>query len=165
MFSSRSGYGRSVWARGALALTLALLPFAAKSQQAKRPHRIGVVNDAWAANHPTVEGLKAGLRELGLEEGRDVTFHIRFTQGKPEATPAVAAELVKAGVDLLFTSNEAATLAVKAATQKLPVVFTLVGDPITAGVVTQLARPGGNVTGISSLGSDLMPKRVECWFD
>jgi len=161
MFISRNGSGRGVGACVALALALALLPFAAQSQQAKLPHRIGVVNDAWAANHPTVEGLKAGLRELGLEEGRDITFDIRFTQGKPEATPAAAAELVKAGVELLFTSNETATLAVKAATQKLPVVFTLVGDPITAGIVEQLAHPGGNVTGISSLGPLLMPKRVE----
>ena len=161
MFSSLSGYGRSIGARVTLALALAVAPFAAQPQQANRLYRIGVLNEAWAANHPTVEGLRTGLRELGFEEGRHVAFDIRFTQGKPEATPTAAAELVKAGVDLLFTSNEAATLAVKAATQKLPVVFTLVGDPITVGIVTQLARPGGNVTGISSLGSDLMPKRVE----
>ena len=100
-----------------------------EAQQARRPYRIGVLNEAWAANHPTVEGLKAGLRELGLEEGRDVTFDIRFTEGNPPTTPAAAAALVKAGVDLLFTSNEAATQAAKAATQRLPIVFD---DPAAA---------------------------------
>ena len=103
-------------------------------------HRIGVLNEAWAANHPTVEGLRAGLRELGFEEGRDVAFDIRFTQGKPEATPAAAEALVKAGVDLIFTSSEAATQAAKSATQRIPIVFTLVGDPVTAGIVRTIAQ-------------------------
>jgi ABC-type uncharacterized transport system substrate-binding protein len=109
------------------------------AQQPRRPYRIGVLNEAWAANHPTVEGLKAGLRELGFEEGRDVTFDIRFTEGNPQATPVAAAALVKAGLDLIFTSNEAATQAAKAATQRLPIVFTLVGDPVAA------PRPAGRV--------------------
>jgi SAM-dependent methyltransferase len=81
------------------------LPSAAEAQPARRPYRIGVLNEAWAANHPTLEGLKAGLRDLGVEEGRDVTFDIRFTEGKPEATSLAAADLVRAGVDLIFTSN------------------------------------------------------------
>jgi len=144
-----------------LTAAFALLPFSAEAQQARRPYRIGVLNEAWAANHPTVEGLKAGLRELGFEEGRNVTFDIRFTEGNPQATPAAAAALVKAGVDLIFTSNEAATQAAKAATQRLPIVFTLVGDPVAAGIVTKLAQPGGNLTGISSLTTELVPKRLE----
>jgi putative ABC transport system substrate-binding protein len=122
---------------------------------------VGVLNEAWAANHPTVEGLKAGLRDLGLVEGRDVTFDIRFTEGKPGATPAAAAALVKSGVDLIFTSNEAATSAAKHATQTIPIVFTLVGDPLSSGIVASLARPGGNLTGISNLSSELTPKRLE----
>src|SRR3972149_4371964 len=105
MFSSRSGSGRSVGA--CVALALAVLPFAAQAQQASPLHRIGVLNEAWAANHPTVEGLRAGLRELGFEEGRDVAFDIRFTQGKPEAMPVATAALVKASVDLIFTIGEA----------------------------------------------------------
>ena len=122
---------------------------------------MGVLNEAWAANHPTVEGLKVGLRELGLVEGRDVVFDIRFTEGKPGATPAAAAALVKTGVDLIVTSNEAATAAAKHATQTIPIVFTLVGDPITSGMVASLARPGGNLTGISNLSTELTPKRLE----
>src|SRR5262249_36981985 len=145
----------------ALLASLTLLAGDAGAQAPRRPYRIGVLNEAWAANHPTVEGLKAGLRELGLEEGRDVTFDIRFTEGNPQATPVAAAALVKGGVDLIFTSNEAATQAAKAATQTVPIVFTLVGDPVAAGIVTKLARPGGNLTGISSLTTELVPKRLE----
>jgi ABC-type uncharacterized transport system substrate-binding protein len=133
----------------------------ALAQPAPRVYRVGVLNEAWAANHPTVEGLKAGLRELGLVEGRDVAFDIRFTEGKPGATPAAARALVTAGVDLIFTSNEAATAAAKEATQSIPVVFTLVGDPITSGMVASLARPGGNLTGISNLSTELTSKRLQ----
>ncbi len=144
-----------------LLAVLAFLPLTAEAQPAHRPYRIGVLNEAWAANHPTVEGLKAGLREVGLEEGRDVTFDIKFTEGNPQATPVAAAALVKAGVDVIFTSNEAATLAAKTATQKIPVVFTLVGDPVAAGIVKKLAHPEANLTGVSSLTTDLVPKRLE----
>ena len=124
-------------------------------------HRIGVLNEAWAANHPTVEGLRAGLRELGFEEGRDVVFDVRFTQGKPQDAPAAAEALVKAGVDLIVTSGEAATRAAKAASRQIPIVFTLVGDPVEAGILRAIARPGGNVTGISSLTTELAAKRLE----
>jgi putative ABC transport system substrate-binding protein len=144
-----------------LAAVLTLLPFVAEAQQGRRQYRVGVLNEAWAANHPTVEGLKAGLRDLGLVEGRDVTFDIRFTEGNPEAIPGAAEALVKAGVDLLFTSNEAATLAAKAVTRTRPIVFTLVGDPVAAGIVRQLAHPGGNLTGVSSLTTELVGKRLE----
>jgi putative ABC transport system substrate-binding protein len=148
----------------ALAVALAALLVPAgpvHAQPAPRPFRVGVLNEAWAANHPTVEGLKVGLRELGLVEGRDVAFDIRFTEGKPGATPAAARALVKAGVDLIFTSNEAATTAARDATREIPIVFTLVGDPITSGIVASLARPGGNLTGISNLSTELTPKRLE----
>jgi putative ABC transport system substrate-binding protein len=139
-------------------LMRAALPADAADQ---RPYRIGVLNEAFAANHPTVEGLRAGLRDLGFEEGRHVVFDIRFSKGDPKSLAPAAQALVKEGVDLLFTSNEVATHAAQAATRTIPIVFTLVGDPIASGVVKQLARPGGNLTGISSLTSDLMPKRLE----
>src|SRR6266516_7023488 len=132
-----------------------------EAQKAPRQLRIGVLNAAWAASHPTVEGLKAGLRQLGFEDGRDVTFDIRFTEGKLDAIPAAAEALVKAGVDLIFTSQEAATHAAKDATESVPIVFTLVGDPVGAGIVAKLAQPGGNVTGVSSLQTELVAKRLE----
>jgi putative ABC transport system substrate-binding protein len=145
----------------AVAILLWLPAYTAEAQEAHRPFRIGVLNAAWAASHPTVEGLKAGLKELGVEDGRDVTFDIRFTEGKLDAMPAAAEALVKAGVDLIFTSQEAATQAAKDATKGVPIVFTLVGDPVGAGIVGKLARPGGNVTGISSLQTELVAKRLE----
>lgn len=150
---------RRFWA--AVAMLLWLPAHAAEAQQAPRPFRIGVLNAAWAASHPTVEGLKAGLKELGVEDGRDVTFDIRFTEGKLDAMPAAAVALVQAGVDLIFTSQEAATKAARDATKSVPIVFTLVGDPVSAGIVGKLAQPGGNVTGISSLQTELVAKRLE----
>ena len=145
----------------AVAALLTLVSQVAVAQQVRRPYRIGVLNEARAANHPTVEGLGSGLRELGLEEGRDVTFDVRFTQGKPGALPVAAAALVKASVDLIFTIGEASTNAAKSATKKIPIVFTEVGDPVVMGIVTKLAQPGGNLTGISSLTLELVPKRLE----
>jgi putative ABC transport system substrate-binding protein len=153
------GASRRCWV--AVAIALWLLASAAEAQEAHRPFRIGVLNAAWAASHPTVEGLKAGLKARGLEDGRDVTFDIRFTEGKLDAMPAAAVALVKAGVDLIFTSQEAATLAAKGATTNVPIVFTLVGDPVGAGIVRTLAQPGGNVTGVSSLQTELVAKRLE----
>lgn len=145
----------------AVAMFLCVPPSPMEAQQARRPFRIGVLNAAWAASHPTVEGLKAGLKELGFEDGRDVTFDIRFTEGKLAAMPAAAEALVKAGVDLILTSQEAATQAAKDATKSVPIVFTLVGDPVGAGIVSKLTQPGGNVTGVSSLQTELVAKRME----
>ena len=142
--------------RLALAAVLLIIPATVDAQPARRLYRIGVLNEAWAANHPTVEGLKAGLRDLGFEEGRDVAFEIRFTEGKPDAALPAAQALVRSGVDLLFTSNETATHAAKAATDSIPIVFTLVGDPVASGIVARLAQPGGNVTGISGLTTELV---------
>ena len=150
---------RCLWV--AVAVLVWLPTQVGEAQKAPRPFRIGVLNAAWAASHPTVEGLKAGLKELGFVDGRDVTFDIRFTEGKLD-TMAVAAEaLVKARVDLIFTSQEGATNAAKDATESVPIVFTLVGDPVGASIVTKLGQPGGNVTGVSSLQTELVAKRLE----
>ena len=146
----------------AVLATLAVLSGGAVvAEPVGRPYRIGVLNEAWAANHPTVEGLKAGLRDLGLVEGRDVIYEIRFTEGNRDAILPAAEGLVKAKVDLLFTSQEAATVGAKAVTTTIPIVFTLVRDPVGANIVAGLARPGGNVTGVSTRGADLVPKRLE----
>jgi putative ABC transport system substrate-binding protein len=90
-----------------------------------------------------------------------VTFDIRFTEGRLDAMPEAAGALVKSGVDVIFTSQEAATKAAREATSSTPIVFTLVGDPVGAQLVRSLARPGGNVTGVSSLQTELMAKRLE----
>ena len=137
------------------------LPVRGDAQDERRVYRIGVLNEAWSANHPAVEGLKAGLREQGLAEGRDVALDVRFAKGDPEQLRVDAAALVKARVDLIFTSSAAATRAAMAATQSIPIVFTLVGDPVASGVVRSLAHPGGNLTGVSSLTTVLAGKRLE----
>jgi len=145
----------------ALVPMVGLFPPAASAQRTSALYRVGVLNDARAANHPTVDGLKAGLRDLGFEEGRDVVFDVKLTNGSPERMLTAAGALVKAGVNVIFTSGEGATLAAKAATETIPVVFTLVGDPVAAGAVKALAQPAGNLTGVSSLTTDLVPKRLE----
>lgn len=151
----------------ALVLGLAILAIIgaflspAIAQRARTPYRVGVLTDARAANHPSLDGLKAGLRDLGLEEDRDVIFDVRLTDANLERMPAAAGSLVKAGVDVIFTSGEAATSAARAATPSVPIVFTLVGDPVAAGFVKTRAQPGGNLTGISSLTATLIGKRVE----
>jgi putative ABC transport system substrate-binding protein len=142
-------------------ILLTTLGVSAEAQGAGHPFRIGVINAAYAASHPTVEGLKAGLKALGLEDGRDVTFDIRFTEGKLDTMPTVAKALVTTGVDLIFTSGEAATQAARDATVSLPIVFTLVGDPVGAGIVRSRVQPGANVTGVSSLQTELAAKRLE----
>jgi putative ABC transport system substrate-binding protein len=144
-----------------LGLGIHLAPHAADAQQAAKMYRIGILHEAYFASIPQVEGLKAGLKALGLEQGRDVTFDIRFTRGKPEAAPVAVAALVKAGVDLIFTVDEEATRASKAVTQTIPIVFTGVGDPVAAGIVASVAHPGGNVTGVSNLATELVPKQLE----
>ena len=151
----------SRWLWVAVAIPLWLPTHVGEAQKAPRPFRIGVLNAAWAASHPTVEGLKAGLKELGFVDGRDVTFDIRFTEGRLDTMAAAAEALVKAGVDLIFTSQEAATNAAKDVTESVPIVFTLVGDPVGASIVTKLGQPGGNVTGVSSLQTELVAKRLE----
>src|SRR5262249_25726062 len=116
----------------------------AGAQGSHAPYRIGILNDARAANHPAADGLKAGLREAGLQEGRDVIFDVRRPYGSAERMLAAAAAVAKSGADVIFTSGEAATLAAKVATRTIPVVFTLVGDPMAAGVVKSLAQPEAN---------------------
>ena len=141
----------------ALVAAIALAPWGI----AASPYQVGVITEAWAANHPAVEGLKQGLQELGAVEGRDIVYDVHFTRGNPEAAATAADTLVKARVNLIFTSGEAATLAAKKATQSIPIVFTLAGDPVSLSIVKTTAHPGGNLTGISSRTAELASKRLE----
>lgn len=154
------------FARPALVLALSALvglasPNATDAQAAGHPYRIGVLHTAFFEEIPSVAGLKAGLRALGLEAGRDVTFDIRFTRGKLDEAPTAAAALIKSGVGVIFAQTEQSARPLKGATQAIPVVFAEVGDPVAAGLVASVPRPGGNITGISSLATELTPKRLE----
>lgn len=135
-------------------------PFAADAQQAARIARIGYLATN-LINHGLLEAFRQGLRDLGYVEGRNVLIEYRDAQGKLEPLPALAAELVALKVDVIVASSTAAAQAAKQATAVIPIVFATVPDPVATGLVTSLARPGGNVTGLSNLNADLVGKCLE----
>jgi ABC-type uncharacterized transport system substrate-binding protein len=148
----------------AVLFTIGLLaaPLAAGAEQAAKVPRIGFLTaTSLAAASVTVEAFRQGLRDLGYVEGRNVMIEYRDAEGKFERLPALAAELVAVKVDVIVAVTTPAVLAAKQATRTLPIVFTNVGDPVTSGLVTSLAQPGGNVTGLSSLTQELVGKRLE----
>jgi putative ABC transport system substrate-binding protein len=136
-------------------------PFAAEAQQPAKIARIGFLAVDLAANPRSREPFREGLRDLGYVEGRNVVIEYRDAEGKFERLPALAAELVALKVDVIFAPTVLASLAAKQASKTLPIVFTGVADPVTDGLVTSLARPGGNVTGLSNLAPELVGKRLE----
>ena len=101
------------------------------------------------------------MSKLGWIEGKSITFEYRFAEQKNERLPELAAELVRLKVDLIVVASRPTALAAKSATATIPIVMTNVGDPVGAGLIASLARPGGNVTGFSSLSPDLITKRLE----
>ena len=137
------------------------LPVAANAQQAAKVARIGWLTLNLAGAPPVREAFLQGLRDLGYVEGRNVVIEYRDAEGKLERLPALAAELVALKVDVIVASSPPDALAAKQATGTLPIVFTSSGDPVTSGLVTSLARPGGNVTGLSALVPELVGKRLE----
>jgi putative ABC transport system substrate-binding protein len=106
-------------------------------------------------------GLRDGLLELGYRENEQFVLGIRFTQGDLTALPAAARELVQYGVDLIFASEESPAKAAQLATTRIPIVFSVVGDPVGLGLIQSFARPGGNITGVTDLRFELSPKRLE----
>jgi putative tryptophan/tyrosine transport system substrate-binding protein len=144
-----------------VALLLAA-PLGAGAAQAEKLHRIGMLERTPAAtNAANVDAFRRGLRELGYVEGESFVIEYRSAEGHDERYPALAAELVRAKVDLIVTRGTPAALAAKSATATIPVVITGVGDPVGQGVVASLAHPGTNVTGLSAAVTDIYPKRVQ----
>jgi putative ABC transport system substrate-binding protein len=135
-------------------------PLAAEAQQAAKIARIGFLVTNLAASPRWTEAFHQGLRDLGYIEGRNVVIETRDAEGKPERFPALAAELVALKVDVIVAPPTAA-VAAKQATKTIPIVFAAAADPVASGLVTNLARPGGNVTGLSILASDLVGKSLE----
>jgi putative tryptophan/tyrosine transport system substrate-binding protein len=136
-------------------------PVAAGAQQAAKVARIGYLATNLAAGSHLAEGFRQGLRDLGYVEGRNVVIEYRAAEGKWDRFPALAAELVALKVDVIVASGTPAALAAKQATRTIPIVFAAVADPVTSGLVTSLARPGGNVTGLSVLAPELVGKCLE----
>ena len=131
---------------------------------ADRPRRIGYISffpRPSSGAVPVFDAFFAGMREQGYEEGRDYVMDWRHTGGKPEGFDAHAVALVADGVDLFFCLTTGAAMAAKRATSTIPVVFSGVSDPVTSGLVPSLARPGGNLTGMSAVDDELHGKRFQ----
>jgi putative ABC transport system substrate-binding protein len=143
-------------------LGLLTLPLQAWAQSGAQAHRIGFLSGASAAGTAFVRSaVMAGLDELGYREGQSVILIERYADGHFERLPALANELVQAKVEVLLTSTTPAALAAKRATSTIPIVVVTSGDLVGSGVVTNLARPEGNVTGLSFLGTELAVKQME----
>jgi ABC-type uncharacterized transport system substrate-binding protein len=143
----------------------AACPLAARAQQAAKVPRIGYLG----GNTPSVQGQSVAafvqrLRELGWIEGRNIAIEYRWLEGRTERASALAdfaAEFVRLNVDVILAGGTEAAIAAKQATSTIPIVFSTAGDPVGSKLVASLARPGGNVTGLSNLGTDLAAKRLE----
>jgi len=147
-----------IWTIGA-----ALAPIAIEAQPADKVYRIGMLERTSAViNAANFEAFRQGLRALGYVEGKNLAIEYRSADGRDDRFRDLAAELVALKVDLILTRGTPAALAAKRATSGgIPVVITGVGDPIGQGIVASLARPGGNITGLSATVTEIYPKRVE----
>ena len=145
---------------GLLFLALVLLNLEPTFAQAK------IAKIGWLAVRPAsaasvIDSFQRELGKLGYVDGKNVVFHYRYAEGKLDRLPALAEELVRLKVDVLIAPNTPAALALKNATKTIPIVFIDVTDPIAAGLIDSLARPGGNITGFTTIGSVLAGKRLE----
>ena len=136
-------------------------PRAARAQQTAKIPRIGFLVSGLAVNPHLPEAFRRGLRDLGYVEGRNVVIEYRDPEGKLERFPALAAELVALNVDVIVAGNVPQAMAAMHATSTLPIVFAAAADPVASGLVTSLARPGGNVTGLSLMFPELVAKWLE----
>ena len=134
----------------------------AKAQQPKKVPRIGFLGNSTAALEANlIEPFREGLRDLGYVEDRNILIEYRWAEGKYERFPALIAELIALKVDVIVTAGTPATQAVKKATTSVPLVMVAVGDPVGTGIIASLNRPGGNITGLTSISPELEGKRLE----
>ena len=146
----------------ALSAMLLALCLPVNAQQAKKIPRIGYLQGASASSVAArTEALRHGLRELGYMEGKSILIEYRYAEGKQDRESDLASELVRLKVDLIVTGGPTATRAAKQATSTIPIVMGFDNDPVGSGFVVSLARPGGNITGLSSLTPELSGKRLE----
>ncbi|MBI3029261.1 MAG: ABC transporter substrate-binding protein [Candidatus Rokubacteria bacterium] len=129
--------------------------------QAPKVFKVAILTNAFSPWHSHTEGLRDGLKEFGYVEGKNVTFEARATQGDTSRLPELASELVGLKPDLLYCNGTAAAQVCAKTTERLPILFAEVGDPVRLGLVKSLARPGGNITGMANLRPELTAKRLE----
>jgi putative ABC transport system substrate-binding protein len=146
---------------GTLTGSLLATRLAPEAQTAGKVARIGYLSTNLAGSPHVVEAFLQGLGDLGYVEGRNVAIEYRDAEGKLERLPVLAAELVALKVDVIVAPGTPAALAAKQATRTLPIVFPVAVDPVQSGLVTSLARPGGNVTGLSAVAAELVGKCLE----
>jgi len=145
-----------------IAFVLVVVGTVAHAQQPSKIPRISYLGAAsYAANEARVQAFRQGLREAGYIEGKNIVIEYRFAEGERDNVPALAAELVGLKVDIIVTGGSTATRPAKAATSTIPIVMTNDADPVGDRFVASLARPGGNVTGLSTLSLELSGKRLE----
>jgi putative tryptophan/tyrosine transport system substrate-binding protein len=137
------------------------LCFLAHAQESTRIPRIGVLVAGQPPTRPSLEGFRQGLRELGYVEGKNIHLELRWDEGNPDRWAEMASELVRLKVDVILAGHGVAALGAKQATTTIPIVIGATSDPVAAGLVRSLARPGGNITGLAFYGSELGPKRLE----
>jgi putative tryptophan/tyrosine transport system substrate-binding protein len=141
---------------------LCVAPLASDAQPPGQIRRVGILTAVAAPTiEPLHELLRQGLRERGYVEGQHIVLESRSVEGHYERLPALAAEMVALPVDVLVTWGTPATVAAKQATSTVPIIFFAVGDPVGSGIVASLARPGGNVTGVTNLTAELSAKQLE----
>ena len=146
----------------ALGASFASWPFVSNAQQPPKVARIGFLSPfARAATVSSEEAFRQGLRGLGWIEGKNIAIEYRYAEGKLDRLPELAADLVRLKVDVIVTSVTPDALAAQKATRTIPIVMATVGDPVASGLVASLARPGGNITGSSQVGPELVGKRLE----
>ena len=139
-----------------------LMLVCAEAQQPTKIPRIGYLTAAsLSAIAARIEAFRQGLRELGYVEGKNIVIEWRYAEGKLDRLPALAAELVRLKVDVIVTAGPTATRAAKEATATIPIVMAQDNDPVGNGFVASLARPGGNITGLSTLAPELSGKQLE----
>jgi len=134
----------------------------AEAQSARPKARVGYLTASTLTREkPWLDALRRGLRDLGYVEGENLVLDLRSSEADSGRLPALANELLRLKADVLVAGGDAAALAVKSATRDVPVVFVTVADPVGIGLVTSLARPGSNITGLSDLHGDLVSKRLD----
>jgi putative ABC transport system substrate-binding protein len=149
--------------RSALVSLMSLLgaPIAAEAQPAERVHRIGFLTAGIDAPGPLLAAFRQGLSEFGYIDGRNLIIEWRFAEGRYDRFPALARDLVALNVEVIVADVTAAVQAAKVATAKIPIIMIAVHDPVASGLVASLAKPGGNVTGLSLLTVDLVGKQIQ----